>query len=85
MLLIRRMDAVASMYRLAATLSPGEDGLRAHVEFHRRGRMDATITLPDGRRVGVVRQGTALRRRSLNDRLRAIARFDYYALSPTRS
>ena len=76
-LLIRRMDAVASIYRLAATLSPGEDGLRAHVEFHRRGRLDATIILPDGRRVGVVRQGPALRRRSLNDRLRAIARFDY--------
>ena len=76
-LLIRRMDAVASVYRLTATLSPGEGGLCAHVEFHRRGRLDATTTLPDGRRVGVVRQGPALRRRSLNDRLRAIARFDY--------
>ena len=76
-LLIRRMDAVASIYRLAATLSPGTRGLRTHVEIHRRGRLDASITLPDGRRVGVVRQGLALRRRSLNDRLRAIARFDY--------
>ena len=37
-LLIRRMDAVASVYRLAASLSPGIDGLRSHVEFHRRGR-----------------------------------------------
>ena len=48
-LLIRRMDAVASVYRLAATMSPGIDGLRSHVEFHRKGRFDATITLHDGR------------------------------------
>ena len=76
-LLIRRMDAVASIYRLAASMSPGIDGLRSHVEFHRRGRFDATITLPDGRSFGVVRQGLALRRRSLYDRLRAIAGYDY--------
>ena len=43
-LLIHRMDAVAAVYRLAATLSPGTDGLRTDVEFHRRGRFDATIT-----------------------------------------
>ena len=55
-LLIRRMDAVAAVYRLASSLSPGVDGLRSHVEFHRRGRFDATITLHDGRGVGVVRQ-----------------------------
>ena len=72
-LLIRRMDAVASIYRLAASLSPGIDGLRSHVEFHRRGRFDATITLHDGRSFGVVRHGLALRRRSLYDWLRAIA------------
>ena len=54
-LLILRMDAVASVYRLAASLSPGIDGLRSHVEFHRRGRFDATITLHDGRSFGVVR------------------------------
>ena len=76
-LLVRRMDAVASVYRLAASLSPGIDGLRSHVEFHRRGRFDATITLHDGRSFGVVRQGLALRRRSLYDRLRAIAEYDY--------
>ena len=76
-LLIRRMDAVATIYRLAASLSPGVDGLRSHVEFHRRGRFDATITLHDGRSFGVVRQGLALRRRSLYDRLRAIAEYHY--------
>ena len=76
-LLIRRMDAVASIYRLAASMSPGIDGLRSRVEFHRRGRFDAAITLHDGRSLGVVRQGLALRRRSLYDRLRAIAEYDY--------
>ena len=76
-LLIRRMDAVASVYRLAASMSPGIDGLRSRVEFHRRGRFDATITLHDGRSFGVVRQGLGLRRRSLYDRLRAIAEYDY--------
>ena len=76
-LLIRRMDAVAAVYRLAASLSPGIDGLRSHVEFHRRGRFDATITLHDGRSFGVVRQSLALRRCSLYDRLRAIAEYDY--------
>ena len=60
-LLVRRMDAVAAAYRRAASLSPGIDGLRSHVEFHRRGRFDATITLHDGRGFGVVRQGVALR------------------------
>ena len=76
-LLIRRMDAVAVVYRLAASLSPGIDGLRSHVEFHRRGRFDAAITLHDGRSFGVVRQGLALRRRSLYDRLRAIAQYSH--------
>ena len=75
-LLIRRMDAVASVYRLAATMSPGTDGHRTRVEFHRRGRFDATITLHDGRDFGVVRQGLALRRRSLHDRLRGLAEYD---------
>ena len=51
------MDSVAVVYRLAASLSPGIDGIRSHVEFHRRGRFDATIPLHGGRTFGVVRQG----------------------------
>ena len=71
------MDAVAPVYRLAATLSPSVDGLETLVEFHRRGRFDAVITLHNGRSFGVVRQGLSLRRRSLYDRLRAIAEYHY--------
>ena len=77
-LIIRRMDATASGYRLAASLSPGIDGLRTQVDFHRRGRFDATITRHDGLSFGVVRQGPALRRHSLYDRLRAIAEYEYW-------
>ena len=77
-LLIRRMDAVAAVYRLAASPSPGIDGLRSRVEFHRRVRFDASITRHDGRSFGVVRPGPALRRRSLYDRLRAIAEYEYW-------
>ena len=69
-LLIRRMDAAASIYRLAASMSPGIDVLRSHVEFHRRGHFDATITLHDGRGFDIVRQSLALRYRSLYDQLR---------------
>ena len=76
-LLIRRMDAVAAVYRLAATMSSGKDDLRSRVEFHRRGRFDATITLHDARDFGMVRQGLTLRRRSLQDWLRALAEYDY--------
>ena len=47
------------------------------MEFHCRGRFDATVTLHDGRSFGVERQGLALRRRSLYDRRRAIAEYDY--------
>ncbi len=75
-LLLRRMDAVASVYRLAMALSPGYRSRRSRVEFHRRGRFDATITLDDGRSFGVVRQGLGLRRRSLYERLRALAEWD---------
>ena len=53
-LLIRRMDAVASVYRLAASMSPGIDGLRSRVEFHRRGRFDATITFRDRRTPAII-------------------------------
>ena len=76
-LLLRRTDAVACVYRLAASMSAGINGLQSRVEFHRRGLFDATITLHDGRDFGVARQYLALRHRSLYDRLRAISEYDY--------
>ena len=46
-LLIRRLDAVASVCRLAASMSPGVDWFWFRVEFH------------DDRGFGVVRQGAS--------------------------
>lgn len=75
--LVRRMYAAASIYLLAGSLLPGTDGLHTRMEFHHRCRFDASVTLLDGRSFGVVRQGPALRSRSLYDRLRAIAQYDH--------
>ena len=58
--------------------SPGTRSRRFHVEFHRRGRFDATIT-PSTTIAGPAwcARALALRRRSLYDRLRALAEYDY--------
>ena len=65
----------SSTYRLAAaSVSLAPVVCVRSVEIFRRGRFDAAITLHDGRRFGVVRQGLgADGRRSLYDRLRTIA------------
>ena len=78
-LLIRRMDAVASIYRLAASLS--RRSRRAHV--HALSSSDAvastqTITLHDGRTIRCCAPRTGpSRRRSLYDRLKTISEYDY--------
>ena len=66
-ILIERMDAVASIYALAAAISPDAGGTQ--VEFYRKGSLDAVITLRDGRTFGVMRRGRALRPRSWRDRV----------------
>ena len=58
-LLTRQMDAVASVYRLAATLLPGSEWLRTRVDSYCRGRLDAVITRHDDRSFSEVRQGPA--------------------------
>ena len=76
-ILIRRLDAVASVYRIAATMSLGAGGLKSGVTFCRKGHIDAMITLSNGGRFAIVRQGRALRRARLNDHLRAIHEYEY--------
>ena len=46
------MDAVAAVYRTAASLSAGIGGLRSHVDFHCRSRFDSTITVHDRLNLG---------------------------------
>ena len=77
MLLLRRMDAVAGVYRLDWRSRRGITRAGPWVEFHRPGRFDATIVLHNDRSFGVARQGLGLRRHSLYDRLRAIAEYDH--------
>ena len=82
-LLIRRLDAVASPRDSPPQCGQHLPTRRLNVPRHRRAtwsstavEFDATIT-STGRSFDVVRQGLALRRRSLYDRLRAIAEYDY--------
>jgi len=49
---------------------------RSRLEFHLKGRFDATITIDDGRSFAVRIQGLALQRRSLYDRNWALAEWD---------
>ena len=54
-ILMERLDALASVYRLAAVLS----GIAYPIRFrwYRAAPLDAAVTLPDGRTVGIVRRG----------------------------
>ncbi len=76
-LLIGRMDATASIYRIAAALSPGSGGRRTRVTFHTGEDYDAIVELHNTRTIGIVRQGLALTRASLRYRIRRIYRADY--------
>ena len=66
-ILLHRLDAVAVIYRLAAGVARklGE----VHVRWYRRGPLDAGLLFPDGRAVGVVRQGLTSDRTGFAKRL----------------
>ena len=54
-ILMERLDAVASVYRLAAVLSQLAYPIR--FRWYRAAPLDAALALPDGRTVGIVRRG----------------------------
>ena len=66
-ILLERLDAVASMYRLAASIA----ALRGAIGFrwYRAAPMDASIVLPDGAVLAVVRQGATADRTGFAKRL----------------
>ena len=66
--LLRRMETVAICYRVALDASLPYEG-RLSWRWQRSGPVDAFMTLPDGRTLGVVRFGPALPRRSMYSRL----------------
>ena len=65
--LLERLDALAAIYHLAAVLSGVSFPIR--FRWYRSVRMDAAVTLPDGRAVGIVRQGLTADRSGFAKRL----------------
>ena len=65
--LMERFDALATMYRLASVLT----GVAYPIRFrwYRSTPLDAAVTLPDGRTVGIVRQGLTADRSGFAKRL----------------
>jgi len=65
--LMERFDALATIYRLASVLT----GVAYPIRFrwYRSTPLDAAVTLPDGRTVGVVRQGLTADRSGFSKRL----------------
>ena len=54
-ILLQRLDGAAVVYRLAATVSNLAHPVRFH--WYRAAPLDAAMTLPEGRTVGILRQG----------------------------
>ncbi|MDE2933851.1 MAG: replication-relaxation family protein [Chloroflexota bacterium] len=69
-LLLGRLDALAVIYRLAATLCSITHPLR--FRWYRASPVDAALVLSDGRSIGVVRQGLASDRTAFSKRLRRL-------------
>ncbi|MYC35608.1 MAG: hypothetical protein F4X66_01625 [Chloroflexi bacterium] len=66
-ILLERLDALAVIYRLAAVLSGVAYPIR--LRWYRASPLDAAVTLPDGRTVGVVRRGQTADRSPFANRL----------------
>lgn len=66
-LLLERLDALSSIYRLASAVSNVSYDLRMH--WYRAAPMDVSFELPDGRTVAVVRQGLTSDRTSFAKRM----------------
>ena len=66
-LLMERLDAVAAVYRLASAVSTLAHPIR--FRWFRAMPMDASVALPDGRVIAVVRQGPATDRTGFSKRL----------------
>ena len=65
--LMERLDALAVIYRMASLLSGVAYPIRFH--WYRASPLDAAMTLPDGKTVGIVRQGLTADRSGFAKRL----------------
>ena len=66
-LLLDRLDAIASLYRLAAAVA--EIARPLGLRLYRAGPLDAAMTLPGGKTIGIVRQGHVADRTAFSKRL----------------
>ena len=69
-LLLERLDAVAVMYRLASGVAAAEGSFR--FRWYRGAALDAAVTLPGGKTLGVIRQGATADRTAFSDRFRQL-------------
>ena len=69
-ILLKRLDSVAIIYRLASAISNVASPIR--LTWYRATPLDAGIRLPDGRSIAVVRQGPSTGRTSFAKRLRRL-------------
>ena len=70
-ILMERLDGLAVIYRLASTISNIAYPLR--LRLYRAKPLDAALTIPDGRTVGIVRQGLTADRTAFSKRLWRLA------------
>ena len=69
-ILLARLDAVAVVYRLASAVADAVGPPR--FRWYRAAPLDAAMLLPDGRTVGVIRQGPTADRTSFSERVRRL-------------
>ena len=67
-LLLARLDAVAVIYRLASAV-----GRPHQFRWYRSAALDAAMMLPDGKTLGVIRQGATTDRTAFSNRVRWLA------------
>lgn len=71
-ILMERLDAVGVIYRLASSIAAETGPLR--LRWYRAAPLDAAIELPDGRILGIVRQGLTFDRTGFSKRLWRLSR-----------
>ncbi|MCY4618716.1 MAG: replication-relaxation family protein [Chloroflexi bacterium] len=69
-LLLQRLDGVSSIYRVASALTEAAHPIR--FRWYRAHPLDAAITLPDGRSVGIIRRGITAERTAFAKRIRRL-------------
>ena len=69
-LLLQRLDGASSIYRVASALTDVAHPIR--FRWYRAHPLDAAITLPDGRSVGIIRRGVTAERTAFAKRIRRL-------------